>query len=310
MTDYATDPSELTAAFLSYLEAERACSKATIATYARDLLVLGQLSGARPSAALKAADIRSFAARLHQKGLKPRSIARALSAWRSFFNWACRRQGFTLNPAAGIRAPKAARGLPKALSVDHAGMLLDAVAANPDDAQELRDRAMFELFYSSGLRLAELIGLDHTPDAASIGWIDDRAGEVTVTGKGGKTRSVPVGRRALTALAAWCAARGQLLRDDPRPLFLSPRGKRVSATLVQTRLKRWAQKSGMPAHVHPHVLRHSFASHMLQSSGDLRAVQELLGHANISTTQIYTHLDFQQLSKVYDLAHPRARRKY
>lgn len=309
MTTSASGLTELAAAFLSYLETERAYSKATLTTYGRDLVVLEQLSGTRPPASLKAADIRSFAARLHQKGLQPRSIARALSAWRSFFKWACRRQGFTLNPAAGIRAPKAPRGLPKALSVDHAGMLLDAAAADPHDPHELRDRAMFELFYSCGLRLAELIGLDYAPEAASIGWIDERGGEVTVTGKGGKTRCVPVGRRALEALAAWRAARGQLLRDDPRPLFLSPRGKRVSATLVQTRLKRWAQKSGMPAHVHPHVLRHSFASHLLQSSGDLRAVQELLGHANITTTQIYTHLDFQQLSKVYDVAHPRARRK-
>lgn len=305
----ATSLTELAAAFRSYLEAERNYSPATVNTYGRDLAVLAQFAGSRPADSLRTADIRSFAARLHQKGLQPRSIARALSAWRSFYRWACRRQGFTLNPATGIRAPKAARGLPKALSVDHAAMLLDGPIAEPGDAEELRDHAMFELFYSSGLRLAELIGLDAMPDATSAGWVNDRAGEVTVTGKGNKTRSVPVGRRALEALAAWRVARVKLLRDDPRPLFLSSRGRRVSASLVQTRLKRWAQKSGMPADVHPHVLRHSFASHLLQSSGDLRAVQELLGHASITTTQIYTHLDFQQLSKVYDVAHPRARRK-
>ena len=304
-----TSLTELATAFLSYLAAERNYSPATVDTYGRDVKVLAQLAGNRPADSLKPADIRSFAARLHQKGLQPRSIARALSAWRSFYRWACRRQGFALNPATGIRAPKAARGLPKALSVDHAAMLLDGATADPGDAEESRDHAMFELFYSSGLRLAELIGLDAVPDATSAGWVDERAGEVTVTGKGNKTRSVPVGRRALAALVVWRAARARLLRDDPRPLFLSSRGKRVSATLVQTRLKRWARKSGMPAAVHPHVLRHSFASHLLQSSGDLRAVQELLGHANISTTQIYTHLDFQQLSKVYDVAHPRARRK-
>ncbi len=305
----ATSLTDLAAAFLSYLAAERNYSPATVETYGRDLAVLAQFAGNRPGDSLRANDIRSFAARLHQKGLQPRSIARALSAWRSFFRWACRRQGFTHNPAIGIRAPKAARGLPKALSVDHAAMLLDSPINGPSDAETIRDQAMFELFYSSGLRLAELIGLDCMPDAASAGWVDERAGEVIVTGKGNKTRSVPVGRQALEALAAWRTARAQLLRDDSRPLFLSSRGKRVSATLVQTRLKRWAQKSGMPAQVHPHVLRHSFASHLLQSSGDLRAVQELLGHANITTTQIYTHLDFQQLSKVYDVAHPRARRK-
>ena len=174
---------------------------------------------------------------------------------------------------------------------------------------QLRDAAMFELFYSSGLRLAELIGLDATPASASAGWIDDKAGEVTVTGKGRKTRTVPVGAKALEALARWRSARLAWVRDDPAPLFLSPRGKRISPSLVYTRLKRWTLQAGVPLHVHPHMLRHSFATHMLQSTGDLRAVQELLGHANISTTQIYTHLDFQALAKVYDASHPRARRK-
>ena len=307
--DAASDLVDLTAAYKTHLAAERNCAPATIATYARDLTVLARLAGTRPADELTAADIRGFAARLHQKGLKPRSIARALSAWRGFFSWCQRRRGFEHNPATGIRAPKAGRGLPKAVSVDNAGMLLERRAAFPADPREIRDHAMFELFYSSGLRLSELIALNITPGGAGAGWVDARAGEVTVTGKGGKTRVVPVGSKALDALHAWLGIRAQLQKTDPRPLFLSSRGRRVSASLVQSRLRRWALRSGVPDHVHPHVLRHSFASHLLQSSGDLRAVQELLGHANISTTQIYTHLDFQQLAKAYDAAHPRAKRK-
>jgi integrase/recombinase XerC len=303
----ATDPHDPDAAFQTWLAAERGYSPATVETYAHDLAVLRELAGTRPFDAIRTADIRGFAARLHQRGLGPRTIARTLSAWRSFYTWGMRRNGFATNPATGVRAPKAPKGLPKALSADHAAMLLDT--APSDDPQDLRDRAMFELMYSSGLRLAELIGLDVTALPGSRGWIDLRGGDVTVTGKGNKTRTVPIGRKAHEALAAWLAARALMLRHEEPALFLSPRGARVSATLVQTRLKRWAQLSGVPTHVHPHVLRHSFASHLLQSSGDLRAVQELLGHANITTTQVYTHLDFQQLSKVYDAAHPRARRK-
>jgi integrase/recombinase XerC len=305
----ATDPGDLAAAFQSFLATERNYSPATISSYIREIETLCRFADGRPLASLRPADVRTFAARLHQKGLAPRSIARALSAWRTFFGWACRRRDFEANPAAGIRAPRAARTLPKALSVDHAGMLLDRATPDPASAQDLRDRAMFELFYSSGLRLAELIGLDVRPTAGSSGWLDDPAGEITVTGKGAKTRTVPVGQKALRALAAWRATRQQLARPDELALFVGARGRRIAPTVVQTRLKRWAQLSGVPANVHPHVLRHSFATHLLQSSGDLRAVQELLGHANISTTQIYTHLDFQQLARVYDAAHPRARRK-
>jgi integrase/recombinase XerC len=303
----ATEPDDPAAAFRTWLAAERGYSPATVETYGHDLAVLQELAGARPIDALETADIRGFVARLHGRGLAPRSIARTLSAWRSFYAWGLRRRGFKANPATGVRAPKAPRGLPKALSADHAAMLLDG--APSDDPQDLRDLAMFELMYSSGLRLAELIGLDMTPQPGSRGWIDLQGGDVTVTGKGNKTRTVPIGGKAREALSAWLAARALLLRHEEPALFLSPRGARVSATLVQTRLKRRALLGGVPAHVHPHVLRHSFASHLLQSSGDLRAVQELLGHANISTTQVYTHLDFQQLSKVYDAAHPRARRK-
>lgn len=305
----AADFTGLAAAFQSHLAAERQYSPLTVASYARDLHTLEVLCNGKPFDALRAADIRVFSARLNQRGLHPRTIARALSAWRGFFAWGCRAGRFSVNPAVGIRAPKAPRTLPKALSVDHAMVLMDNATHNPEDAEDMRDRAMFELLYSSGLRLAEIIGLDSAPESDSLGWVDEAAAEVTVTGKGNKTRTVPVGRQAIAALVAWRKLRVLLEKNDPRPLFLSSRGRRVSASLVRSRLKRWAQRSGVPAHVHPHVLRHSFASHLLQSSGDLRAVQELLGHANISTTQIYTHLDFQQLSRVYDAAHPRARRK-
>ncbi|MDX6765966.1 MAG: tyrosine recombinase XerC, partial [Candidatus Methylacidiphilales bacterium] len=213
------------------------------------------------------------------------------------------------NPAAGIRAPRAPRSQPKALSVDHAGMLLDRSTPDPGDPQDLRDIAMFELFYSSGLRLAEVVGLDRAAGAGSAGWVDQGNAEVTITGKGGKTRTVPVGGKAMQALAAWQAIRGTIARPEEPALFVGARGRRISPAVVQARLKQWALRSGVPSNVHPHVLRHSFATHMLQSSSDLRAVQELLGHANISTTQIYTHLDCQQLARVYDAAHPRAKRK-
>ncbi len=309
MNRAASDPDDLAAAFQSHLAAERNYSPATVAAYGREMAVLRGLAGDQPLDSLRPTDIRTFAARLHQKGLQPRSVARALSAWRTFFGWACRRQAYKANPVAGIRAPKAARTLPKALSVDHAGMLLDHALPDPGDVRDVRDHAMFELLYSSGLRLAELVGLDAQPGTASAGWLDLRADEVTVTGKGGKTRTVPVGRKAREALAAWLVVRSSLARTDEVALFVGTRGRRISAGVVQLRLKRRGRQSGVPANVHPHVLRHSFATHMLQSSSDLRAVQELLGHANIATTQIYTHLDFQQLAKVYDAAHPRARRK-
>ena len=308
-------------AFAAYLAGERHYSPATVVAYRHSLDQLQRLLADTPFEAAQAQTIRVAAARLASAGLQPRSIARVLSAWRSFYRWGMRHHGFAANPAAGIRAPKASRPLPKALSTDHAVALMERAEPDPNDPADLRDAAMFELFYSSGLRLAELIGLDAAPQTGSTGWVDDAAGEVTVTGKGRKTRTVPVGSKALAALALWRAVRGQVLdhsqrRPSQRPqtapeaaLFLSPRGKRVSASLVYTRLKRWTLKAGVPTQVHPHMLRHSFATHLLQSGGDLRAVQEMLGHANITTTQVYTHLDFQALSKVYDAAHPRAKRK-
>ncbi|MBL8386349.1 MAG: tyrosine recombinase XerC [Burkholderiales bacterium] len=309
MSARAAGPDDPTAAFLSHLAAERRCADATVLAYGRELARLRRLTHGRDLAGLTAQDIRACAARLHQAGMNPRSVARALSAWRTFYAWACRRQGFAANPAAGVRAPRAARTLPKALSVDQAQGLLDAAWHGEAAPADLRDRAMFELFYSAGLRLAELVGLDLEPRPGSRGWVDARAGEVTVTGKGAKTRIVPVGRRALDALAAWRGVRAQMAAPGEPAWFVGARGARIAAATVQARLKQAARRAGIAANVHPHVLRHSFASHLLQSSGDLRAVQELLGHANISTTQVYTHLDFQQLARVYDAAHPRARRK-
>ena len=307
-------------AFAAYLAGERNYSPATVLAYRHSLDELQRHLAGKPFASAQPQAIRLAVAKLASSGRQPRTIARALSAWRSFFRWGVRHQLFNANPVSGIRAPKASKPLPKALSIDHAVALMERAGSDANDPYDLRDAAMFELFYSSGLRLAELIGLDASPQPGSIGWVDMAAGEVTVTGKGRKTRTVPVGSKALAALAHWRAVREQVLDQGKRAqtaadhtseaaLFLSPRGKRVSASLVYTRLKRWTIKAGVPAHVHPHMLRHSFATHMLQSTGDLRAVQELLGHANITTTQVYTHLDFQALSKVYDAAHPRAKRK-
>jgi integrase/recombinase XerC len=236
---------------------------------------------------------------LHGRGLAARSLARTLSAWRAYYRWLARRGAIAVDPCDGLRAPKQPRSLPKALSVDQTSALLDAAA---DDELETRDKAMFELFYSSGLRLSELGGLN-------ADGIDFDAGTVTVTGKRSKTRSVPVGAKAATALRAWLTERAGLALAAERALFVSRRGTRLAVRSIERRLERWATKQGLGLHVHPHMLRHSFASHVLQSSGDLRAVQEMLGHSNIATTQIYTHLDFQHLAKVYDAAHPRARKK-
>jgi integrase/recombinase XerC len=224
-----------------------------------------------------------------------------LSAWRGFYHWLVRHRGFSANPVLGVRAPKAARPLPKALSVEAAQQLLDE---QPRTAALVRDAAMFELLYSSGLRLGELIALN-----VDDGRLDLAQAEVTVTGKGSKTRTVPIGAKAREALKAWIERRAELAAPGERALFVGGRGRRIAPSVVNTRLRAWARRRGLGQRVHPHMLRHSFATHMLQSSQDLRAVQELLGHASISTTQVYTHLDFQALAKVYDAAHPRARKK-
>jgi len=261
-----------------------------------------ELKGEVALRALEEAQVRRFIARLHAGGLSGRTLALTLSAWRGLFQWLSRHHGFPVNPARGVRAPKSPKPLPKALSVEQAQQLLDgAQAEGPVPA---RDRAMFELLYSSGLRLAELIALD-----LDDGRLDLRQAEVTVTGKGSKTRTVPVGSRARAALLDWIKQRAQLARPGERALFVGARGRRIAPGAVQSQLRAWALRRGLGGRVHPHMLRHSFASHVLQSSQDLRAVQEMLGHASIATTQVYTHLDFQALAKVYDAAHPRARKK-
>jgi len=299
--------------FLRYLQSERRCSPRTVQAYRADLQQLAGLHPAADLAQIAQADIRRALARLHGAGLSPATLARALSAWRSFYRWLGERQRIAANPVVGVRAPRRDRRLPKALTVDDAVRLVEQ--APTGGALALRDRALVELLYSSGLRLAEVVGLDCRHFAreagrpASAGWLDLAAREVVVRGKGAKTRSVPVGAAAAKALQAWLTARADLTGGDERALFVSARGTRISARSVQARVARLAKLLGLGVHVHPHVLRHSMASHVLQSSGDLRAVQELLGHANIATTQIYTKLDWQHLAKVYDAAHPRARRR-
>jgi integrase/recombinase XerC len=255
--------------------------------------------------------VRSLAAQLHRRGLAPRSIALALSAWRGLYRWLGREGLVKLNPVEGVRAPKAGKPLPKALAVDQAVRLASFAdtSEGADAALEARDRCIVELLYGCGLRIAELVDLDARASASARCWIDAAAAEAHLLGKGGKRRSVPVGRAALEALERWLAVRGALARPDEPALFLSRRGTRLTPSQVRKRLQQRALAAGLPTHVHPHMLRHSFASHLLQSSGDLRAVQELLGHASIATTQVYTRLDFGHLSKVYDAAHPRAKKR-
>ncbi|CAB1370686.1 tyrosine recombinase XerC [Denitratisoma oestradiolicum] len=285
--------------FLEELAHQRRASPHTVLAYRRDLALLQELAGDSELAGVQPHQVRRFAMQLHGRGLSPRSLARVLSAWRAYYRWLARRGLIPRNPVEGVRAPRAQRLLPKALGVDQVQALLDAPAEN---LLELRDRAMFELFYSSGLRLAELASLNVAPH------LDLVEREVTVTGKRNKTRTVPLGRQAALALQAWLEQRATLAAASEPALFVSRRGSRLSAGQIERRLGRWARQQGLAQHVHPHMLRHSFASHLLQSSGDLRAVQDMLGHANIRSTQIYTHLDFQHLSKVYDAAHPRAKK--
>lgn len=290
--------------FLTELAIQRRASPHTVDAYRRDLVRLKALAADQDPIALKAPQLRRGLMQLHAQELAPRSIARTLSAWRSYYAWLARRGVIPLNPADGLRAPKRPRSLPKALGIDQAAALLDRPAGSPsDDPLLARDIAMFELFYSSGLRRSELVSLDWP------GGLDLVTGEVTVTGKRQKTRTVPVGDKAREALEAWLQLRPTLLRDAQPALFLGRNGTRLTPRQVAARLAQWAQRQGVGVHVHPHMLRHSFASHVLQSSGDLRAVQEMLGHASIAATQIYTHLDFQHLAKTYDAAHPRARKK-
>jgi integrase/recombinase XerC len=299
--------------FLAELGAQRRMSRHTVAAYRSDLARLGEFADKRALDELAPHDIRRFVARLHAGGLSPASIARTLSAWRAFFRWRADHGAIASNPVVGVRGPKRARRLPKALNAEQAVVL--AGHAENDSALAVRDHALVELLYSSGLRLAELTSLDvrqFAADgrrAASASWIDLASSEATVRGKGAKTRTVPIGGPARAALTHWLQQRARLAPPDERALFTSLRGTRLAPRSVQARLARLARALGLGVHVHPHMLRHSFASHLLQSSGDLRAVQELLGHANIATTQVYTQLDWQHLAKVYDAAHPRARRR-
>jgi integrase/recombinase XerC len=284
--------------YLEALEHQRRLSPATLRNYARALDLL--LAETRSPESLEPSQVRRLIAMLHAKGASPRTLALTLSAWRGYFRWLARHRNLRANPVLGIRAPKAARPLPKALSVEAAQRLLDGELEEKSPLI-LQDAAMFELLYSSGLRVGELTALN-------LGDEPDK-GEVTVTGKGSKTRTVPVGAKARDALKRWLSLRDKIAVPHEKALFVGARGKRISPSRVWQRLTRWAKRRGLAEHVHPHMLRHSFASHMLQSSQDLRAVQEMLGHASISTTQVYTHLDFQALAKIYDAAHPRARKK-
>jgi len=297
--------------YLSNLEHERRLSAHTLRGYTHELDELKLLAKGRPLESLTAIDIRGAVSRAHAAGMTARSISHRLSAWRAFYRWLAGRVDLPANPVATVRAPKLAKTLPKALSVDDANRLMEAPSVGTTEG--LRDHAILELFYSSGLRLAELVGLDvRFADAdgyRSAGWLKLESTEVEVLGKGNRRRIVPVGSKAIDALNAWIAVRGEFVRQDPHPLFLSARGKRMSPNAVRDRVKRLALVAGIPANVHPHVLRHSFATHVLQSSGDLRAVQELLGHASITATQVYTALDFQHLAHVYDQAHPRAKKR-
>lgn len=287
--------------FLAEAEHQRRLSPLTLIAYRRDLERLAAAHPDRPLAALGTTELRRTLLQLHGQGLSPRSLARLLSGWRAFYGWLARQGRIPASPTTGLAAPKAPRPLPKALTPDQAAALLRA----PENEDPLlwRDHAMAELFYSSGLRLAELAALD--VDAAA----DLAQGEVTVTGKRGKTRIVPVGRPAREALAKWLARRGEIAALDESALFVGRQGRRLGVRAIEIRLERLARVRGLPVRLHPHILRHSCASHLLQSSGDLRAVQELLGHASIAATQIYTHLDFQHLARVYDAAHPRAKEK-
>jgi len=296
--------------FLDHLKVERRLAARSLAMYGEALLRL-QASAAAMQIDLKRAQphhLRSWTAQLRGRGLAPRSIAIALAAWRGLYRWWGRNGVVPLNPVDGIRPPRAPKPLPKALSVEQAVALAEHTTETGDPALAARDRAIAELLYGCGLRVGELVGLDRDASNAAAGWVDLPDATAHVLGKGSKRRSVPVGRAALQALQGWLLVRGALADAGEPALFVSRRGTRLTPSQVRQRLKAQALQAGLPTHVHPHMLRHSYASHLLQSSGDLRAVQELLGHASISTTQVYTKLDFQHLAKIYDAAHPRAKK--
>lgn len=298
-------------AFLQHLRVARRLAPRTVAMYT-DALHWLQRSAADDGVPLQQArvhHIRAWMAQLRERGLGPRSIAIALAAWRGLYRHWGRELKVSHNPVDGLRPPKSPKPLPKALSVDQAMALADQPVPTENPVLAARDHAVVELLYGCGLRVGELVGLDAQPGPLAAGWIDCADGTAHVLGKGSKRRSVPVGRKALEALAAWLAVRAQMAPPEEPALFVTRHGTRLSSSQVRTRLTAIGQAAGLPTGVHPHMLRHSYASHLLQSSGDLRGVQELLGHASISTTQVYTKLDFQHLAKVYDAAHPRAKKK-
>jgi integrase/recombinase XerC len=288
--------------FLAHLSVERRLSAHTDTSYRADLqrfIAHCDRSHVRDWRRVDSQHVRMFAAAEFRQGSSPRTIQRRLSALRSFFNFLLRERALEANPAVGVQAPKARKRLPETLDVDLMTRLLEF---RTDTQLSVRDKAIMELFYSSGLRLAELVGLN-------LGDVDRGDRTVRVLGKGRKTRVVPVGKHALDAIARWLKERATIAATGEQALFVGARGERLGPRAIQKRIAGWAKQQGLGRHIHPHLFRHSFATHLLESSQDLRGVQELLGHANISTTQVYTHLDFQHLAKIYDAAHPRARRK-
>lgn len=297
--------------YLDHVRFDKRLAERTVALYTQDLTKLNHLAAAAGVELLQvqASHIRRWVAQMHSSGRSGRGIALILSGWRGFYSWLGREGLVSCNPVLDVRAPKAAKPLPKALSVDEAVQLASFHNDLADPWLEARDAAMVELFYGAGLRLAELTGLDQLASNSAHGWVDLSAGEAHVLGKGSKWRIVPVGAQAVQALRHWLMLREQKLAAGESALFVGRNGTRLSAQAVWKRLRGRSLHAGLASPVHPHVLRHSFASHVLQSSADLRGVQELLGHANISTTQIYTRLDFGHLAKAYDAAHPRAHLK-
>jgi integrase/recombinase XerC len=301
---------QLTERYLEFVRVEKRLAARTVELYALDLLRLRQNAEQAQVGLLEVKNqhIRRWVAQMHSAGRSGRGIALILSGWRGFYTWLGREGLVASNPVQDVRSPKAPKPLPKALGVDDAVRFAE-FRSQDDPWLEARDTAMVELLYSSGLRVGELVGLDAQAGAAAKGWIDMEAAEAHVLGKGSKRRTVPVGSAALQALQRWMELRGPVMGDGTAALFMGRNGTRLTAQSIWQRLRRRSLQSGLTTPVHPHMLRHSFASHVLQSSGDLRAVQELLGHANITTTQVYTRLDFQHLAKAYDAAHPRARVK-
>jgi len=295
--------------YLTHVRVEKRLAQRTLALYAADLQKLQTHSQAADTdlPAVNATHIRRWVAQMHSLGRTPRGIALILSGWRGFYAWLGREGLVASNPVQGVRAPKVPKPLPKALGVEEAVQLASFVAEDENPIREARDHCITELLYGCGLRIGELVGLDVQASAKALGWVDMAAAEVHVLGKGNKKRSLPVGSKALEALAHWASLRPQWAGQEAA-LFINLSGGRLTPQHIRVRLKQRSLKAGLATPVHPHMLRHSFASHVLQSSSDLRAVQELLGHANITTTQVYTRLDFQHLAKAYDAAHPRASR--